>query len=138
MGEAPRISEEKSANSPAPCMRAPRLGFPSQEKKTTKLTIDFDTANDSLAWQETDEDLDNATRIRPLSPFKDPMRIVLAEVLQADSILTREWHGEICADDPLPSEQWVTDSLGYEVAVQANGKPVSYSEREIVNIRLKL
>jgi hypothetical protein len=25
-----------------------------------KLTIDFDTANGTLAWQETDEDLDTA------------------------------------------------------------------------------
>jgi hypothetical protein len=107
-----------------------------------KLTIDFDTANDTLAWQETDEDLDSETRlfdhwIRPLSPHKDAMRIVLTEVFH-DGSLTHEWHGEICADDPLPSEQWVTDSLRYQIAVQANGQPISYSEREIVNIRLKL
>jgi len=108
-----------------------------------KLTIDFDTANDSLAWQETDEERGEETRIfdhwiTPSVPFKNAMRIVLTELIQPDGTVTYEWHGEICADDPLPHIQWVTDSLGYEVAVQANGQPVAYSEREIVNIRIKL
>ena len=47
-------------------------------------------------------------------------------------------HGEVCANDPLPSDQWVTDSLGYEVAVLANGEPVSYSEREVGIMRVRI
>ncbi len=89
-----------------------------------KLTIDFDTTNDSLAWQEIDEETGEETRIfdhwiTPCVPFKNAMRIVLTEVVQPDGGVTREWHGEICADDPLPYAQWITDSLGYKVAVLA-------------------
>jgi hypothetical protein len=60
-----------------------------------KLTIDFDTANDTLVWQETDEDLASETRIfdhwiRSELPFKNAVRIVLTEVYQADGEVTRE------------------------------------------------
>jgi hypothetical protein len=75
---------------------------------------------------------------RPCVPFKNTMRIVLTEVIQPDGTLTREWHGEICADDPLPYAQWITDSLGYEVAVLANGQPIDYSERQVVNMRIRI
>jgi hypothetical protein len=86
-----------------------------------KIIIDFDTANDSLAWQET-----------------DAVHIVLTEVFQADGILTREWYGEITANDPLLCAQSITDSLGFEIDVCANGQPVSYLDMENVDIRLKL
>jgi hypothetical protein len=54
-----------------------------------KLTIDFDTANGSLAWQETDEDSGLETRIfdrwiSPCVPFKNAIRIVLTEVIHPD------------------------------------------------------
>jgi len=108
-----------------------------------KITIDFDTANDSLAWQETDEETGDETRvfdhwIRLLTPFKNAVHIVLTEVFQADGTLTREWYGEITANDPLLCAQSITDSLGYEIDVCANGQPVSYLDMENVDIRLKL
>jgi hypothetical protein len=57
--------------------------------------------------------------------FKNAVHIVLTEVLQADGTLTREWYGEITANDPLVCAQSITDSLGYEIDVCANGQPVS-------------
>ena len=66
------------------------------------------------------------------------MTDALTEVSQPDGGLTREWHGEICGDDRLPCAQWITDSLGYEVAVLANRQSIGYSQREVVNIRVRI
>jgi hypothetical protein len=93
-------------------VRRDALQHKRRKKRKMKLSIDFDTANDSLPL-ETDEDSGLETRIvdhwiTPCLPFKNAMRIVLTELIQPDGTVTYEWHGEICADDPF-----AIPSMGY-------------------------